>query len=62
MAVQQNSEPPRCPVCGDPEPVELPPRRVGFHRWVSQWHCMECGEDFDGDEYYTPADRRKGEE
>lgn len=51
---------PHCPECGDTEPIELPPRRAGFHRWVRQYHCLECGADFDGEEFYTP-DRKEEE-
>lgn len=53
---------PRCPACGDTEPIELPPRRVGYHRWVHQWHCLECGDDFDGETFFTPAEQHKEEE
>ena len=44
----------RCPACGDTEPIELPPKRIGSNRWLRRWHCLECGADFDGDDYYTP--------
>ena len=50
---------PRCPECGDTEPIELPSRRIGFHRWMRQYHCLECGADFDGEDYYTPEAEKK---